>query len=345
MDQIRIAVRVPLSAAVAAGRTHYGETSVALSDADVATLSPAARARLASMRGCVGLRNLYDRIEEIEVDRADAPATLEAIERTVAAIEAKLAAERAESEQQIARALASPDEEWVSLDGLVHAYYEEEDGSLSASPTGNRFGCPRIWDGGPRGAGLSRSQLSDPRVIARVAAINITTRIAEHERRYAEWITLVERANAEKKARADAWASVCRAYVIEHVPEYARAAKEGADVRTLAKRSYLATLSTKLAADTEAYSVDSHPRPHQRAYDALDAVRRALDGAPTYGGLVTRVDTRIVRVNTCPEDDCTAGKRTCVEIAVQYGDDTSNTCFVYADGGDPHVHEADETDE
>lgn len=55
MNRIRIAVTVPLGAALKTGKSEFGETSVALSDADVAALS-------AEARECLHDRSRHDNI-------------------------------------------------------------------------------------------------------------------------------------------------------------------------------------------------------------------------------------------------------------------------------------------
>lgn len=358
MDQIRIGVRVPLAAAVAAGRSEYGYASVALTDADVAQLSAGARALLrvwdgddTRHRGLVGVPgSTGSRIDDVEVVRADVATTIAAIEALYVAAEAKRASELAAVEARIAQAIAAPDEEWIGA-GRGRAYYVRESGDLSTSTSGRERGLPYVLDY-PSGVYLGEDDRRDPRVVAHRAAIDLTARIAEHERVYAQWAAGVDAAKRESEENSAAWSAACREYAAQHVPDYARAAQDGCDMRSVATdrhtrdvRSLLQSYGHTLV---EAYEdAEQHTRPHQRAYDVLDRVRALLDAADTVSGIgiVTGIDTQIVRADTCEWSRCRSGKRTCVEISIRYGDDTASEMYVYADAAPAHahMHEEDES--
>ena len=259
MDQIRIGVRVSLAAAVAAGRAEYGYGSVALSDADVAGLSPAARARLeawatydvtsestsessrrrAGLVGVIGAGNR--RPDEVDVECADVPATIAAIEAVAAKAAARETAEHEANEARIAQAVAASDDAWVRSE-YRQEYYVQEDGSYATTRSGRWRGGPTLrTSSGPEGIYLHDSDYRDPRIQARMAAVDLATRVEEHGRRYAEWLAGVERAEAEAKSRSAAWAAACRDYTIRWIPEYARAAREGRDVRRVARETSVAS--------------------------------------------------------------------------------------------------------
>jgi hypothetical protein len=367
VNQIKIGVRVPLAAALAAGRAQYGYDSVTLTDADVASLSLDARGLLRAWEySASGCREDNDRrcglvgvsrgqwTEEVEVTQADAPTVLGAIEAIAERVRVKAAREREESEAQIAKALAHPDDQWIARSGPSDtAYYiDATTREYSRDATGVQQCAPRA----NIPYYLSSEQKCDPRVVARLQHVetNVLPGLrAEHDRRRAEWISVRDAARIEREARTAAWQTACVQYVIRWVPEYAQAARDGCDVGGLARSTSVDTFTEMLHSHSletvEAYGkVEAHPRPHQRAYEALETVRGLIGRAPdediaaASAGLVDEFSTRIVRADTCEEDDCSAGKRTCIEITLRYFDGNTQSVYVYADGALPHVHESDD---
>jgi hypothetical protein len=347
MDTIKVAVYVPLAAALNAGRAQYGEGSVELSDADVTQLSAEARALLCVRPGAEGLVGLGPRAKSVNVLAADVPSTLAAIETEAAQVVLERREEAASREARIAKALAANDEDWIGGgDEDVYYIYNSQ---LSTSQFGYRRGAPRVLDS-PESQYLTDVERADPRIVARRATIDLAPHREAHARRYAEWLALVERTEAERTVAMVRWHELCSAYVIRWCPEYARAAQDGKDVRKLAVRNSVEAsveLLNSVGLETVAShgDVEDHPCPHQRAYVVLDRVRLAMDCTVSAGielaatgGIVTGVASRLVRVDTCPERGCTAGIRTCVELVLTYGDGSTEEIYVYADGAPRHPH-------
>lgn len=152
---------------------------------------------------------------------------------------------------------------------------------------------------------------------------------------------LSERLRAE---RAEAYAQACRAYVVENVPEYRRAAEEGHDVRAiaaghvtlLAKRA-LATVGPVVSCYKDGGARDC---PSADAYAVLDAAR-ALD--LTVPGIVRATGAEIVRIDVSPHS--TAAWRTAVEVELEWADGTGGSLHVLADPAGLPPEEDDESDD
>jgi hypothetical protein len=368
VNQIRIGVKVPLAAAVAAGRAQYGYDSVTLTDAGVALLSANARALLHAWEGSTGgSRENNDRrrglvgirdgqwTSEVEVAQADVPTVLAAIEAIAERVRTKAARELEEYEAEVGKALAQPDSEWVTGGYANTAYYTDtRTGEYSRDATGVQHPAPLVAI--PVSCYLSSEQKRDPRVVARLQHVeaNVLPDLrAEHDRRYAEWIAVRNAAGAERETREATWRSACAAYVLRWVPEYARAARDGCDVRGLARETSVAACTEMIRSlgleTVETYTdAEPHPRPHHRAYEALDRVTGLLnsthgeDIAAASPGLVDRISTRIVRADTCEANGCKLGIRTCIEVTLHYIDDRTEEIYVYADGAPPHLHDDEE---
>jgi hypothetical protein len=369
VNQIRIGVKVPLAAAVAAGRSQYGYGSVTLADTDVASLSETARGMLREWDGITGPREDIDRrrglvgiydgqwTREVEVALADAPTVLAAIERAANAVQLKATRDHEESEARVEKALAAPDADWITSNGGTDtAYYTDALGAYSEDSTGLRHDRPSISLRGPSGYYLTDAERRDPRITARVQRLQgdvLAALLAAHDTHRTAWIAVRDAAEAKREARSETWRRACVDYVIRWVPEYAQAARDGSDVRRLARDTSVASCTEMLNSHgletVEVYGeVDPHPRPHQRAYDALALVSRLMaraqseEIAAASAGLVDSFATRIVRADTCDESSCTAGRRTCIEIQLGYIDGVVSCIYVYADSAPPHEHESDD---
>lgn len=179
---------------------------------------------------------------------------------------------------------------------------------------------------------------------------------ANDEVRAAREAELATRRDRIAAIREERWIEPCRKYVIKHVPDYARAALDGADVSAKAKRHVLDGIRGQLA---ECGDLVEHERradpervsaPHAFAYTTLDKVQVTLD---EHSALISKVEPKIVRVDTCPENGCESGWRTAVQVTLTWADGvpevggydtnpTTDTFYVLADPAGAHTHEAGE---
>lgn len=272
MEQIKMSVYVRKAASVAAGRSSYGSTEVTLSDADVAALSERAKRELL-------------RTSRLEVDSADVPTVLAALEEAAVESEAREAEERARRERDVERLLAKPDEEWINR------HYFSEEPSLQVP------GSPELY--------------GDPRVSKRLAALK-----PRLERERAEWRRQRDERAAAEKAAEDAKAAAASAYVeairalASREDDLARAAAEGYDC----ERAVLDRLASRLAEavgaphhaiDTRAWNEpEERPAPRPEAFALLDrvtaAAREANETIPSAIG--QWAVSRIVRIDACPHE-------------------------------------------
>jgi hypothetical protein len=314
MDQIKIAVTVPLISALALGRSEYGDASVVLSDDDLSSLSTSARALLAAARRADGAllvaddRGYHNRLA---VDVADAAHVRLALEAIVEAHE-RLAAERREAEErEIRSALAAPTDEWLACSG-EETYYTSVADTLSLCRSGTVHSAPRLRE---HFCGLPTALLDDPRLLARreqIARDVLPGLRAAHHARYEEWRRGVEAREAEERARLVAY----DAAIVERAASWddlARSARDGYGV----ERQVLDRLADELGEAVEArsgcaYLVEGsawrdpvdRAAPSAEAFRLLDVateeVRRANASLPAALG-AWRV-SRIVRVDSCPHD-------------------------------------------
>jgi hypothetical protein len=360
METIRISVEVPLSAALARGSAEYGYAAVPLTNADVTGLTAQARALLVPFdrhdgyvdrrRGLVGVRRSGGTVDLL-VDRIDVAAVIEALERWADEPAAEARAEAAKREARIVAALAASDGAWIQSntrsERVYYTRYETDE--LSAGDSGTPHYTPAISHTGPEGVYLDGVDRDDPRIVERmalVAASVLPSMVVAHEAKLAEWQAAVvarkakeAEAKAKREEAAKAWASVTREFVIQHVPDYAEAARRGCAVARAARAGFVAMVERAIGSDVvEGYEcAEEHPRPRQGAYDAEARVIEALKGVEASGdGMVVSCKTRIVRVDTCPEVDCKSGVRTCVEVTVAYMSGDEDTVYVYADAAPRH---------
>lgn len=323
LKPITISVHVPARTALARGESQHGDTTVALSDVDVASMSTAARELLASSTtgrdGAVLAGGLV-----LPVERADGPSTVHALEMLVAEIAESAAKRAAEDEKQIQAALAAPDGEWIG-GSSSDSYVVDSDGRPAHS--GSPIGRPLVTKF-PRGAYLSGALLADPRIVAHRARIErdvLPGRVTEWERGMAEWRAWDDarkaKEAAEVRAKVEAKEACVEALrgVARGIDDLARAAADGYDVTgsTLSRLAGQITESVGggMYGHTYHHEIDDHewdrvaerqaPRPEAFALrDKVEAaVRSANERLPVAVGKWTV--SRIVRVDVCPH----AGQR------------------------------------
>jgi len=327
MEKTVVHVFVPQSAALAQGKSSYGEATVVLDDNQVAQLSQGAREVVLTLNKL---------IKRLTVDVADAPHVVEALE-----LEAQKRAEAARAETEkleadVARALSCPDDEWLNTNG----YHGD--------------GAPYVMEL-PSGVYLYGAAKADARIDARREQLTrdvLPRRRAAWEQKQREGKERREREQAQKEADKRRVDELARRYVMAAVPEYARSAKEGLDVTTIARKAQIEGLARLVAEATGAPLVNSvygetneHKRPRQQAWDIHDAAKRfAADWLETQRRaeaitLVSELEVSIVRADTCPESGCSSGWRTCVDMVVSWIGGRSEHVYLYADHANNHVHE------
>jgi hypothetical protein len=289
MKTIKIAVQVSLAASVAAGRSQYGDATVELSDADVASLSDAARAVLAASRDYSEGRYLdsMGTLRALEVSGLDGPTVLAAIEARVITLaaeqiemtareERRRAAEALDNaerhEQKVAAALAAPDTAWLCT----------SDGGRLAQRYSNAPDVDR----------------DDPRIVAHLARIT-----AEVLPAYRAELAAAKAAEDERHA---AYAEAIRTLGATY-DDLARAVTEGYDV----ERAVIDRLAESLAG-LEGLHTDTYDSPRADPTDraapspeafrlrdrVVGAVREANERLPVAIGRWEV--SRIVRVDVCP---------------------------------------------
>lgn len=159
-----------------------------------------------------------------------------------------------------------------------------------------------------------------------------------------EWAAHVEttlrQSAAEQTRREVDWAQRCRTYVVDHVPEYARAVREGCDVSRHARTHAREEIADALGADVDVYDTQGAPScPRASAYAELDRVR--ADAAEVCNPLVQSIECELVRADTCEVRGCQA-LRTVVEVTITWLDRDVSTLYAYADDADEHVHRDDD---
>lgn len=260
MNQIRIAVNVPIKAAIAAGRSSYGETTVALSDADIAAMSPEVRAAIVDATERDGALCVYGRF--ISVAEATAAALVASIEEMCAARRAAAEREAVAGEERIVAALARP------LDAWIRGEHSGGEPSLLSQPTG---------------AYVRYGEREDPRMLARLAEAR------EHALpvAVAAWRSKEAERAAEKAAEAERAAVVPRernAWIVSRSDLPAnvrRAAGESRDTRVALSgivrervRTVLDTIGETVV--DEVYATrERDDVPTDRAYAVLDALTAA----------------------------------------------------------------------
>lgn len=288
MEQIKIAVSVPLSVAVENGSSRYGNTEVVLTDQDIQAMAPSLRALLARAKpeydGRFTGRLNVDGSRPVVVKAATVAGLMEALAE-VAAREAKRAAEeearRVEDEARIERALARPLVDWI---------------------------CRPLLGGEPHVADtLENAPYSDARITARRQAARI---VVEEAR--AAWLAERERQDRETKAREAREAAeraahdeALRAWVLERgagspfAPEIVRAAREKRQVRGAVQaclREQLRRCLEPLGEDVVASYVSEAREgvPHAADYGVLDRLTEAAqDGTLSSAALLPGAEIEI----------------------------------------------------
>jgi len=101
------------------------------------------------------------------------------------------------------------------------------------------------------------------------------------------------------------WLAACRDYVIAHVPEFARAARDGKDVSGPAVKALRAEIVGWLDAagleTVEYYQSREQATPRTLAYERLDATRAAISDRAGNHPLIKKITTEIERVDICED--------------------------------------------
>lgn len=317
---------IPQSVALAAGVNKFGRFTVRPTEEEFAALTEDQRRVLSKYLVAASkvekISEWYQNVVVLDTVSGTWSDVMRVIDAMIAKEAANAAKEREIMERATEAALASP------IEGWVRDSYRE---SRAEIPYDYRF-----------------ASTSDPRIVAKLAQAR---QIAEA--RNAEAAALAEQtrirdeaASAAREAAQQAYRELCRQYVIEHVSEYQRAARDGRDVTRPAERHACSVIESALegvGALVQPYAtVREASTPDDNAYAAMDEVQLALAIPPQ---IVRSAATRLVRVDTCPASTCKAGHRTCVEVICTWGDETTTTHYVYADSKGPHDHDDSESDE
>lgn len=144
---------------------------------------------------------------------------------------------------------------------------------------------------------------------------------------------VIEEIKFREEERAEAWRRACARYVIENVPEYARAAKDGHDVSHVAKRAILAEYEeeecSKVGELISCYGTSDRGCPKAFAYEVLDKLKFGAVGGGRFDGILNAIESSIVRVDVAPEGD--AVYRTAVEVTLHWANGTTSELYVLAD--------------
>lgn len=326
METIKIHVSVDKQVALLAGSTHYGVAEFAPSSDQLATLEPAERRAIAAYDGNLrGNRSIT--IDELiengnssivikwdrQLDLDSAEVTWEAIVAALRRDIAKVHGRQAEHEEAL-RANRERDEQIA-----------RENAAKAAA-----------WLALPRDQQVARKYPADATDRSYVVAVDYSIRDREDIRaRIVELQTYCEERQAADlaeiaKKRAP-WIALCREYVIDHVPDFAPAAREGLDVSGQAGKALRTEIENSLrsVADVvDGYAERPQDLPRALAYDRLTKVRSALGAFVrepaagfTDGGhpLISSIESGIVRVDLDPNRGA-ENWRTCICVDVKLGD-------------------------
>jgi len=332
MESTKLCVYVSQEVALAAGSTRHGSAEYLLTDSDLAELGAEDRATLAASLDHRGDLHYGVRLASPEITWATVePALRDSLART----RADLAKRRARDEQEIAKALAAPDEEWM------HGW--------SSDPGSKRV----TWEAASYVAGVSLSGLKgDPRIKARLASLEpeLTRRQREADatwtrqqeeakaRRLATEEAEERRAEEAKRVRAQAHAEL-RAYARE-VDHLARAAADGYEVHGAAVDNVAAeiaaldedaTVLVDGSPQYEAATWDERRAPRPEAFAVLDRVTKHV-ASVRYPACVTIDVSRVMRYTAPVEDDdgdWVAGPRTTAIIVTVSSPVTKDRAVVF----------------
>jgi hypothetical protein len=341
MEHLILPILIPARLAVGAGSPTYGETTYAPSAGELEGILPEERLALLAYAGAnrdlyasdlLGVPMFYGShgtanrmgkaVVVLDAATLNWASVVAAVRRDIA-----LARERHEAEQaRVAGVERKATREVEEREARTLAW-------LAAPLVTRLSGCQVVVD---IDDGVN---LADERVAARLAtpyAVEIL-----HEARVPEalgnlstllnhlWYTTAERnalaadprivgAVAARDAVEVAERDAAVAYVVARLPQYARAAREGSDVRAKAREDLELRLLVALRdvgphGQVETYGAETQELPTQGTYDVLDAVSRELD-AWVVDGSILKYAARIRRCDVAPE-----GKpawRTGVEVEV-----------------------------
>lgn len=362
MQTIQIKIHIPVEVALAVGRAQHGETTYALTDADVAALSDEGRALVAgSLVGLLPAPIPDGRMRESltsDVATVDGPTVVRLIEARAAARAEWTRAKVAEIEARIASALAAPPSDWISGARVGgDAYYTHEDGTLTTSRSGVCHTRPEV-DRCPRGLYLAPTERADPRIVAHVERLTeraLPAAVAAWQARHDEWAAGVAAREASDLAERERHASLVRAYVLACVPDYRRAAEEGVDITRVGERA--AREAVESAIETAGASA-GHGRDgamiggwHAReprevattqAYETRDALRELVTSTiaslePTLRALCGEPAYTIERLDRCPRRGC-ADWVTCAVATIPVAGGEVECAMLAEDASGPHEH-------
>jgi hypothetical protein len=327
METIKVSVEISKSVALAEGKTQYGATTVVPNEADLQALTPDSRAVLADYLD--GGRKLT-----LPHATADWAGVLEAVNDILVRREA-----------WVQGVLATPDEKWLEYNDIRIPYVAADYGDRNERD-------PRIHARLEALKPVAAKRQADRREQDIVEALaqghRHTIRCFHHDPRAAAWLAqddAREAAEKEKMAkRAEEYARICRDYVIAYVPEFSRAARDGKDMTARAAKHAEESLKERLGTIATYRGRQEHTSPPNHAYDVMDRVGEQLTSVELPGPIASTKLT-IVRVDTCDEPDCKAGKRTCVEVELTWRDGDETVMYVLADPAGPHVHARGPDDE
>lgn len=337
MQPFKIRVFVPQALAVLAGVSRYGYTDVEPTDEQLGELSLAERERLVQGDSLT-----------LDGPRPEWPTVVSSLRALMMRESDECVARAEKRNKRIAEALSCPDDDWI---GHESGRYYHDESLVVYRPTIRKD---------PRGLFMEADDLTDPRIVKRREWLTrevLPARVAAWEKAMAEYEAREAKRKLEEQEREQKYAETCRAYVRQHVPDFARAAAEGCNVKRPAEQHTEETLRKRLiVVQKERMSTpsdvlpESHGRdeeqgaPHAHAYAVLDAVRAELTREELPAPIAS-AETSIVRIDTCPERNCHAGKRTAVCIDLQWRDGEATVVYIYADREEPHVHDDNYNDD
>lgn len=315
MERLSIDVTVPREVAMREGKVQFGRTRYEPTEEDMSTLTLDEKAWLDRnmSRECFALGNALVTWGSVVSAIRAAKAKSDEGEASKRATELEWSKLRAQNDRESAERLELKIVDWLA---------RSDDDLIMPAPS---FAVRELYDD---------KVGYDPRVKARLDHLRAITSKRRDER-------------AEKTA---AFEVVCRAYVIDRVPEFRRAAQAAKDVsRPALKHAHGAIMMlleenglSVIASGSVYGEPEEHPLPHSHAYDIRD---RVADIAPRVleHPLVQEVALSIVRIDTCVESKCRSGLRSAVRVAVTWRSGDEVSVYVYADTEEPHEH--DETEE
>jgi hypothetical protein len=360
MDTMKIRINLPVADALALGHTQHGRTTVAPSVDELGTMTAEQRAALASYvdTGREESPGMWFCSTVLDVTTPTWTGVLAALER----LRLSRLAEAADEERKIVKLLyGTPVTDWYHVGNRPYMlpYVGGIDTGLCPDKrvrarraeieAGEYAVAFAAWREARVAEILARSDSAFAVTYTFDAEIEADSRIVARREAYRASCALAAEREAERRK---AHAAVCRAYVIDRVPEYARAAEAGCDVTAHAEEH--AMIAVRAAIEVCGSVVESYgcndpctvACPRDVAYGVHDHVQRVLRNMsmPSIIDPATSVIS-IARIDTCSHAACTAGMRVVVRVAVRLGHDDERELYVYADSAPPHECTCTDEDE